>query len=398
MSFVTAAAGRRDNYQVPIALAEADLLACHVTDAYAPDNLIPLLYGLGGIGERVLRRHNPALPSRLVHPSRRLPAQKLASTLVPWLRKHFAGDQDPISMSALAQANQRQANLLLYAGYAFRAFTSESRSARRRGLFQYHPHIHDSAAILREDASRYPFLSSTLKQLALDERDPTNLPELEIADLIICNSTFTAATCQSVGIPQEKLRVIPYGIDPIDIDDQEIRLECKCQFLFVGTGIQRKGLHHLLLAWKRANLRHSHLTIVSRWIHPGIRTFVDPGSNVTWLTSVSNQELAEIYGQSHVFVMPSLVEGFGYVYLEAMARGCFCIGTTNTGLPNFGSKQSRALVPAGAIRELSSIISCAEDKYLSKQFLRQEIAADATRRNWESFRRDIRDVALELDS
>ena len=398
MSFVTAAAGRRDNYQVPIALAEADLRASHVTDAYAPDNLIPLLYKLGGIGKKVLRRHNPALPSRLVNSSRRLAIRKIASTLVPWMRKHLVGgDQDVISLSALAQAKQRQANLLLYAGYGFRAFISESQSSRRRGLIQYHPHIHDSAAILRADASRYPFFSDALEQLALDEQDSTNLPELEIADLVICNSSFTAATCQSVGIAQEKLRVIPYGIDPADVVDQAISPEPKCQFLFVGTGIQRKGLHHLLLAWKRANLRYSRLSIVSRWIDPGIRTFVDPGRNVTWLTSVSNLELIEIYRRSHVFVMPSLIEGFGYVYLEAMASGCFCIGTPNTGLPDFGSEQSRALIQVGAIDELSSVLFSTEDKYFSHQLLRREIAAEATRRSWTSFRRDICDVALELE-
>jgi len=397
MPFVTAAAGRRDYYQVPIALAEGGLLASHVTDAYASDNLIPLLCKLGEIGEKVRRRHNPKLPSRLVHSSRRLAIRKLTSFLAPWVRKQLAGDQDPISLSALAQAKHHQANLFVYAGYGFKAFVAESQSSRRRGLIQYHPHIRDSAAILRDDARRYPFFSAALDQLAVDEKDSTNLPELEIADLVICNSSFTAATCKSLGIPQEKLRVIPYGIDPADIVEQGITPQPKCQFLFVGTGIQRKGLHHLLFAWKRANLKHSHLTIVSRWIDPGIRTFVDPGSNVSWLTSVSNHELVEIYQRSHIFVMPSLIEGFGYVYLEAMACGCFCIGTPNTGLPDFGSKKSRALVQAGAIEELSSILSCTEDKYLSNQFKRRDIAAEATKRDWASFRSDIRDVALRLD-
>ncbi len=396
MSFVTAAAGRRDNYQVPVALAEAGLLACHVTDAYAPDRLVPLLHRLGPIGEKALRRHNLGLPSRLVHLSRRLGARKMASALFPWLSTHFANDQDPISLSALAQAQIHQAGLLLYAGYAFKAFTAEARGARRRGLVQYHPHIRDSASILRADAKRYPFFSAALEQLAGDEHDSTNLPELEIADLVICNSSFTAATCQSLGVSSEKLCVIPYGIDPVPILDHSDGPWSGCRFLFVGTGIQRKGLHHLLLAWKRANLKRSRLTIVSRWLDPGIRASIDPGDAVSWLTSVTNQGLAEIYSQSNVFVMPSLVEGFGYVYLEAMASGCFCIGTPNTGLPDFGSELSRVLVPAGEIEALASALCRAEDKCLSNMFSRREIAAEATRRSWADFRGDIREVASRL--
>ena len=36
MQIVTAAAGRRDGYQVPVALSAAGLLAAHVTDRYLP--------------------------------------------------------------------------------------------------------------------------------------------------------------------------------------------------------------------------------------------------------------------------------------------------------------------------------------------------------------------------
>ena len=389
---MSAAAGRRDDYQVPIALAEAGLLAKHVTDVYVPDALVPLLRQLGARGSRLLRRHSPLLSSHLVHPSARLAILKAAATLIPSL----SGDQDPISWAALGQARRHAAGLLLYAGYAYRAFTAEPRSARRRGLIQYHPHIRDSAAILRADAERHPFIRSALDQLSRDEQDPTNLPELEISELVICNSSFTAATCRSLGIPDEKLRVIPYGIDPEPIPNQIDIHQARCNFLFVGTGIQRKGLHHLLLAWKQANLKKSTLTIVSRWIDPDIRTAIDPGEGVKWLSSTTNQELEFIYQKSAVLVLPSLVEGFGYVYLEAMARGCFCIGTPNTGLPDFGSSISRSIVPAGDLESLATAIRSAESSYLEGKFCRRAIAADATIRSWASFREDIIKAAISL--
>jgi Glycosyltransferase len=278
---------------------------------------------------------------------------------------------------------------LLYAGYGYKAFTAEPRDHRPRGLIQYHPHIRDSASILRNDAKRYPFMQVALNQLLRDEQDPTNLPELEIADLVICNSTFTANTCRSLGIEAEKLLVIPYGIDPIPLATLQEESSSCCRFLFVGTGIQRKGLHHLLIAWKQARLRHSRLTIVSRRIDPEIRSALDPGENVVWLESVSNQGLDQIYCESDVFVMPSLIEGFGYVYLEAMARGCFCIGTANTGLPDIATADSAAVISAGDIDQLVGSMQVAEDCYQRGAFDRCEISLAGLSRNWKHFRSDL---------
>ena len=38
--------------------------------------------------------------------------------------------------------------------------------------------------------------------------------------------------------------------------------------------------------------------------------------------------------RSHVFVLPSIEDGFGMVLVEALACGCPVIGTTHTGLPD----------------------------------------------------------------
>jgi glycosyltransferase involved in cell wall biosynthesis len=47
----------------------------------------------------------------------------------------------------------------------------------------------------------------------------------------------------------------------------------------------------------------------------------------------SQAELLDFYAQADVFVMPSLVEAFGVVFLEAMASGIPVIGTRAGGIP-----------------------------------------------------------------
>jgi len=49
--------------------------------------------------------------------------------------------------------------------------------------------------------------------------------------------------------------------------------------------------------------------------------------------SFKDQEFEEHFSASHVFAMPSKKEGFGIVYLEAMAAGLPCIGANHGGTP-----------------------------------------------------------------
>ena len=402
MGIVTAAAGRRDGYQVPVAFAEAGLLAAHVTDQYLPDALQPLLerFAKGGALEQLRqlsRRHHPQLPSRLVHCSRRLVLTKFAQRLQPAWRQRWSDDQDPISWSALRLARQQEAALLLHMGYAHHAFMAEPLQQRRRGLVQYHPHIAESARILQDDLERYPELSDAREQLRVDAQDFTNREELERADLVICNSSFTAQTCSLIGVDPRRISVVPFGIDPLPPPSPEVALHQRdcCRFLFVGSGLHRKGLHHLLEAWGRARLMHSRLTLVCRYVDPQIRSNFSLPNGVELQSAVSQQQLERLYSTADVFVLPSLVEGFGYVYLEALARGCFCLGTFNTGLPDVAAEGSTLLISASKQDALAKALRDLEAQAFSQGFDRQAIAASVRPWTWARFRQQLVDVTRE---
>ncbi|SFA97049.1 Glycosyltransferase involved in cell wall bisynthesis [Cohnella sp. OV330] len=52
---------------------------------------------------------------------------------------------------------------------------------------------------------------------------------------------------------------------------------------------------------------------------------------VTYFRMVTQDQLADLYRQAHVFCMPSTYEGFGLPYLEAMASGTLVVTTPNPG-------------------------------------------------------------------
>jgi glycosyltransferase involved in cell wall biosynthesis len=385
-TYVVAFSGARDAYQVPLALHQTGQLNALITDFYAPE--LPSL----------LKRRFPKLAGRNQNG---LPFWKARSSFqVAWTSRSWSfarknratvGDlkrsQDLLSRAAGRIAARTGSDLFLYAGYARVAFEHPALTSARKIVFMYHPHIQRCAEILASDAERWPGAAESIAELERDKQDRGVDEELRAADLVICASEFTASTVRAIGVDSAKLRIVPYGIDctwsvPVKPRD-------RCRFLFVGSGIHRKGLHTLLHAWKAARLTACELTLVCRHITPWIRELADL-DGVTIRSNVAPSTLRELYGRSDIFVMPSLVEGFGYVYLEALAHGCFCIGSRNSGLPDLDVPSTAGeVVEPGNVEVLTQAMIAAHRNWKAEQYQPAQIQQIASRWSWDKFRRAI---------
>ena len=101
--------------------------------------------------------------------------------------------------------------------------------------------------------------------------------------------------------------------------------------LFVGMDWERKGGPVLLEAWRRVRsaLPDAELQVV------GVpRTPRHLPEGVEWLGLVRDRtRLRALFDEASVFVMPSIYEPWGHVFLEAMASGLPCIGTRGCAMP-----------------------------------------------------------------
>jgi glycosyltransferase involved in cell wall biosynthesis len=112
---------------------------------------------------------------------------------------------------------------------------------------------------------------------------------------------------------------------------------------------------------------------------------------------LSREELDRRLAQADVFAMPSLVEGFGLVYLEALAAGCHVLGTANTGLPDIGLDDAAlTLVRPGDLEQLSDALSRLAKRAHDGEFNRQGIAAAASGWTQSAFRKGIAAHAAEV--
>lgn len=121
-------------------------------------------------------------------------------------------------------------------------------------------------------------------------------------------------------------RIIPHGVDTTIFHPHPIGKSADPSIVFVGAVDGRKRGGFLLDIFDR----------VIRPAYPNAQlTFVGPNGpsrpGVTYVTGVSDNDLAGLYRRAWVCAAPSTYEGFGLPYLEAMACGTAVIATPNPG-------------------------------------------------------------------
>ncbi|MFM2273305.1 MAG: hypothetical protein RL702_2370 [Pseudomonadota bacterium] len=371
----------RDGYEVPLALAEAGLLSGFVTDFYADPRLHRLLPRF------LARRYRQGLPATLTHLALgSFAVQYLAELLKVPMQRVFGLTDRLLGSRAVRLARRQGAGLLAYSSY----LDGDPRLGPGAAVidFEYHPHPALTMEILEADFARYPQVAWSM---ALERKAAGNKRVNDAwrhADSVICASAMTRASLERAGCPPERITVIPYGSDG-NAPDAVRRPDGPCRFLFVGQGLQRKGLHHLALAWQEAAPTGSELTIVSYRTDPGIVPLLDQ-RGITVLGRQSREELNALFRSADVFIMPSLVEGFGLVYLEALEAGCHVVGTRETGLPDLNlTPQAATIVPAGEILALAETITGLERRKAAGDLDPAAIQAEARRWTWKEFREAI---------
>ncbi len=135
-----------------------------------------------------------------------------------------------------------------------------------------------------------------------------------------------------------KVRVAYPGIDASFVRRDEGEVHALCQrynlrrpfLLYVGNCKQHKNVPMLIQAFREASLRDTELVLVANGKECAA---IAPCPGVRIEDAIAHEHLPSLYSAASGFVTATLLEGFGFPLLEAMACECPVLGTLCGSLP-----------------------------------------------------------------
>lgn len=273
----------------------------------------------------------------------------------------------------------------------------------RKILFQMHPHPKIITDIYDAYIDMRPMLRNDI--VKEEEELSHNLSyvkeladEANHADTVICTSTFVAKSLNVGGIIGDRAIVIPYGVAPIIDINLSANSECSQSTLrlaFIGQFIVRKGVYELIKAMQ--NRPSAELTIFTR-----DRMYAE-AQIIKWFNTLPNNisleeirddtELWRRASQVNFLILPSLVEGYGLVLLEALVHGLPVIATSNTAaLDLLKNRQAGILLASHMHYDIEAGIDKATELREGWSQMRMAAAALAREYSWERFRSELKNA------
>ncbi|NLJ60014.1 MAG: glycosyltransferase family 4 protein [Firmicutes bacterium] len=164
---------------------------------------------------------------------------------------------------------------------------------------------------------------------------------------VICCSKYMSSELRRIfSLPEDKIDVIPNGVDPPHLPEQELINEIRSRYagsgerlvFYVGRLVYEKGVHVLLSSIPKVleEAKNTRFVIAGDGYYAGVlREKADNlgiGDHVSFVGRISDRERDAFYAIADAAVFPSLYEPFGIVALEGMARGVPVVVSDTGGL------------------------------------------------------------------
>lgn len=178
--------------------------------------------------------------------------------------------------------------------------------------------------------------------------------------VVTISEALQEKVARAEGLPRRKMRTIHYGLDLPALAEPVVPAE-PLKLISVGRLVPVKGFEHLLRAISQlgADAARVSLTIVGdgpeRHALTALASELGVSSRVTF--AGWQQDVGAFLRDAHVFVLPTLGEGFGLAVLEAMGHARPVIASDTMSLPEIVSRgETGLLVPPANSAALAEAI------------------------------------------
>ena len=160
-------------------------------------------------------------------------------------------------------------------------------------------------------------------------------------DIVYVNSEHYRRCWIDRGIPAEKLKILPRGLDTTLFNPAKRNDGFRERFgasngeailLYVGRISKEKDLDVLAAAYQKLRKKHPSTKLVLVGDGPYLKELRETLSGAVFTGYLSGADLARAFASADIFVFPSTTDTFGNVVLEAMASGLPAV-VSDTGGP-----------------------------------------------------------------
>jgi phosphatidylinositol alpha-1,6-mannosyltransferase len=215
-----------------------------------------------------------------------------------------------------------------------------------------HPHLAVPVSAMRARSKKF---SSIVQSHGVEVWKPLNALRgicLRRAELVTAPSRFTAEKLHQIQrLPETKIQILPWGLDP-----EFLTLTQRASEFSLPAGIPNSRYVLAVGRWS-SDERYKGFDTLIRAL-PGLLrqtpdlhlVFVGDGDDrsnldalakekkieqrVHFVSRISREQLVACYAKADVFALPSSGEGFGFVFLEAMALSKAAVGGNHGGIPD----------------------------------------------------------------
>ncbi|MEE2767931.1 MAG: glycosyltransferase family 1 protein [Actinomycetota bacterium] len=197
------------------------------------------------------------------------------------------------------------------------------------------------------------------------------LDDARRADRVVCPSEATRRDLVSAGFDEDRLRIVPLGVEPSELDpDRAAALRAEWDLngpfvLWVGTVEPRKNLSGLVEAM--LHLPDVPLVVVgpTGWKADPEAVLQPLGKRARLIGPVDEVDKQAWYAAADVFCYPSFLEGFGLPVAEAMARGTPVVTAAGTATEEVAAGAGLVVDPGDSEAIAGAVASVLEDQGLA---------------------------------
>lgn len=340
MRWIVAQEGSRQSYAVPLAFHRLGMLRRFYTDIWCRSGRSLLRRGNAGTralagrfrseipNERVISFNNSAIVTKTfqhIRRGRQSPAELGEShcRFGRWFAQRVSKHLQTVELDPEKD---------LFFGFDTNSF-EVLEMLRNRGVFTVLDQVDAGKVhedIVLEETERWPGWQKFPGQMPQSYWDRRQA-EWALADLVLVNSEWSKEAIIRQGVPAEKIIVVPLALDPhLHPETPPIKAEGTLKVLWLGNIILSKGIPYLVEAARMLQKKNIQFLLagplgIEEQI---VRTFPP---NIQLLGRITRDRLSEVYRESHVFVLPTISDGFAVTQLEAMSHGLPVVITPNCG-------------------------------------------------------------------